>query len=171
MERVGITTLSEETGLNRGVIALRLTEAGVPRSAVDKTYPAAEAYKVLNASKDPAITAGHLASGRNGSMTAETLALAMAKAEQAREQARRLRLKNDLEAGRMLDREKATKSALNVAARVRTAILAIPFKVSDQLVNVADEKAIRAILTDALRSTLRDLADDQGLLGEVLSNG
>ena len=169
MERVGITTLSEETGLNRGVIALRLTEAGVPRSAVDKTYPAAEAYKVLNASKDPAITAGHLASGRNGSMTAETRALAMAKAEQAREQARRL--KNDLEAGRMLDREKATKSALNVAARVRTAILAIPFKVSDQLVNVADEKAIRAILTDALRSTLRDLADDQGLLGEVLSNG
>lgn len=88
-----------------------------------------------------------------------TLSLAGAQEEQARQKAAELKMKNDKAMGQLIDVEEAKKQAFDCARITRDTILSVPDRMAAELASITDVHEINDRLTRELTQALEDLAE------------
>ena len=165
--RASIQAIADAAGVDhhtaRRAIALAQLKHG--RGGFDLS----DALQAIADHADPARIAGHASVGRGegaGAATS-TLAEARARAEQAR--ADKLELEVQIRRGALVERDAVTATAVDLTARVRTAMLSIGFRLAPKLNGLTDDASIARAINEEIRATLRELADADHFASEVLS--
>jgi hypothetical protein len=87
-----------------------------------------------------------------------TFSLAQAQAESARQKAAGLKMKNDVEAGKLIDAKEAERQAFDAARLTRDAVLAVPDRLAAELASITTVHEINDVMTRELTQALEGLA-------------
>lgn len=156
-KRGTIRKIADEAGVDQATVRRALQEAGVSADEVG----IAKAVETVTAIADPARIIGHAVNGRGeGEHSATTDALAEAKAHAARLQARKLELQNARLEGSLISREAVTATGIRIIAEVRTALLALGYRLADKVAGKTDVQEIARITESEVRAVLGELADE-----------
>ena len=85
------------------------------------------------------------------------MTLTEAQAEQARQKATDLKMKNDERAGRLVDAAQVAEDAFNCARLTRDAVLGVPDRISAELASITDPHKLNDKLTTELVQALEEL--------------
>lgn len=131
-------------------------------------YPFAEACAFISEHADPARIAGHASLGRgDGGNAPATNSLAEARAMAERFRARKLELENAKTEGRLIDRETVTNTGVHIIATVRTAMLALGYRLAPKVANKSDLKDLARIVENEVRDVLGELADPEAFFAAL----
>lgn len=86
-----------------------------------------------------------------------TMTLTEAQAEQARQKATDLKMKNDERAGRLVDAAQVAEDAFNCARLTRDAVLGVPDRIAAELASITDPHKLNDKLTTELVQALEEL--------------
>jgi hypothetical protein len=84
--------------------------------------------------------------------------LTEAQAESARQKAAQLKMKNDVEAGKLIDAKEAERQAFDAARLTRDAVLAVPDRLAAELASITEVHEINDVMTRELTQALEGLA-------------
>jgi hypothetical protein len=196
--RADITTLAAEFNIARSEALKYLTEAGVRRSPVDKTYPYPQAAEAIRRRKnmdnviaartygkaggkltavdigdeeiDPLDCTPSAPAAASAAVAAETarLSLVAAREDVERERHRKLKFANDVAEGRSVARESVTATLVAIVMATRTALLALGDRVAPKVVVETDPQVVAEIINAEALACLGELADAEALRKAVL---
>ncbi|QDM28400.1 hypothetical protein FNL56_21505 [Tardiphaga sp. vice304] len=163
-----MNALANELGISPNTVKAAAVAADLPHGRggfnEDNLRAAVEDFA------DPARIAGHAASSGKTTLattSTNTLANARARAEEAR--ADKLELEHRVRVGELVEREAVTNVATDLIAAVRTSLLSLGYRIAPLITGSTDPQAIAGIINEQIRTALRELADPDRFLDEVLS--
>lgn len=156
-KRGRIRKIADEAGVDQATVRRAFKQVGVSPDQVG----IAKAVETVTSIADPARIIGHAVNGGgDGERSATTDALAEAKAHAARLQARKLELQNAKLEGSLIPREAVTATGIRIIAEVRTALLALHYRLADKVAGKTDVQEIARITESEVRVVLGELADE-----------
>lgn len=168
MVQISMNALAEELGISTNTVKAAAAAANLQHGRggfnEDDLREAVETYV------DPARVAGHAAvAGKIIAATAATSTLANARARAEEARADKLELEHRVRVGELVEREAVANVATDLIAAVRTSLLSIGYRIAPLTMGITETKAVADIINDQIRTALRELADPDRFLAEVLS--
>lgn len=161
-----VRQIADAAGLDPATVRRSLATAGVTEA--DAAANLAKAVDTVKAIADSARIVGHAANGRgDGGNSEQTDTLAAARAHAERLRARKLEIENAKAEGRLIDRQAYTETGARIIASVRTAFLALGYRLADKIAGKTDPKEIARIIEADVRDVLGVLADEKTFFDTV----
>jgi hypothetical protein len=168
MGRVSLRELSRRTGLDDHTVKACVIKAGLKHG--QGGYDDDEALQACRDHADLLRVAGHdVARGDISPNDTAREQLAKAKAYTVELQNERLRLENEVRRGQLVEREAVEAVGLDLITQVKSALLALKYKLAPLVAVETDQATISKIIDTEVLTALRELSDPDRFNDAILN--
>lgn len=157
-KRSPIRRVADAVSLDHQTVRRALSLANIAESEIDTGFD--DICATVRSLADDGKISGHGSLGRGDAGGADISELARVRAEHARVQIEKIRLQNEREAGKLINREAATESVTRLLGDLRSVLLAMGGKLASKLSAQTDVRSIAKIVEAEVRDTLTAFADE-----------
>lgn len=153
-----IRNVAEATGLDQATVRRALEVANIAESEIAARFD--DVCVSVRAIADDAKAAGHASLGRGETGGGNISELAQVRTEHARAQIEKIRIQNQREMGKLVDRADATETITHILGDLRTTLLAMGGKLAPTLAGQTDVRSIANLIDAEVRDTLAAFTDE-----------